>query len=332
MESFLNFSLSENNLISLMHGIFFILAIFFWLLSISKKHFGYAVAFLFFLSMLIATTAYVSKNSYITDDPLKPLVIVLFSLLFIESMARLQQSEKKNEMDRRVFDKSIAMKNDYFLNSYLSRLDNIETLNISKNYYGSNFLRLFKVWLTPSFILLSFIFFLVMILIIPDNMISNSALPNIPGDRLKFYLTTFLVLLFLTGIAIINTIVKKLYGYMVMGEMRKKAEFTVLYDSYIGNEKKKAKKLSSKIASHKGDFFNLAAFITILSLVIAIVSINMDENQLYNTALQFFITSPGYQEHTLLNEINPIIRDLGEYINNLEFDISYINEMIMDWS
>lgn len=181
MESFLNFSLSENNLISLMHGIFFILAIFFWLLSISKKQFGYAVAFLFFLSMLIATTAYVSKNSYITDDPLKPLVIVLFSLLFIESMARLQQSEKKNEMDRRVFDKSIAMKNDYFLNSYLSRLDNIETLNISKNYYGSNFLRLFKVWLTPSFILLSFIFFLVMILIIPDNMISNSALPNIPG-------------------------------------------------------------------------------------------------------------------------------------------------------
>lgn len=149
---------------------------------------------------------------------------------------------------------------------------------------------------------------------------------------MKFYLTTFLVLLFLTGIAIINTIVKKLYGYMVMGEMRKKAEFTVLYDSYIGNEKKKAKKLSSKIASHKGDFFNLAAFITILSLVIAIVSINMDANQLYNTALQFFITSPGYQEHTLLNEINPIIRDLGEYINNLEFDISYINEMIMDWS
>lgn len=329
-ESLRNFSLSKNNLISLVLGTFSILAIIFWFLSVSKKHFGYAAAFLFFLSLLVAATTYLSGISYTTDDPVKPLVIVFFSLLFIESIARLQQSGKKNELEKRVNDKSAAMKNDYFLNSYLSRLNNIETLDISKIYHGSNFLKLFKVWLAPSFILLSFIFFLAIILIVPDYIISNSDLPNFPS--LKFYLATFLILVLLAGIAILNVIVKKVYGYIVMSELRKRAELANLYDRYIKNEKRKAKKLRAEIAKHKSDFFNLAAYITILSLVIAIASINLDTNQAYDTTMQFFITSPGYQEHTILNEINQIIRDSGDYINNLEFDLSYINDMITDWS
>lgn len=329
-ESLWNFSLSQNSLISLVLGTFSILAVILWFLSISKKHFGYAAAFLFFLSLLVASNTYVSGISYITDDPVKTLVIVFFSLLFIESIARLQQSCKKNELDRRVIDKSTGMKNDPFLNSYLSTLKNIETLDISRIYHGSNFLKLFKEWLTPSFVLLAFMFFLVIILILPDYIISNSYLPNFP--RLKFYLATFLILLLLAGITILNVIVKKVYGYMVMSELRKRAELANLYDSYIKNEKRKAKKMRSDIAKHKSDFFNMAAYITILSLVIAVASINLDSNQAYDTTMQFFITSPGYQEHTILNEINLIIRDVQEYFNNLEFDLSYINDMIMDWS
>lgn len=322
----LNFTLSKINLNYLILSTFLILALLFWILSILNEYFYDAITFLFFLSLLIAGRTYVSNpiTSNATDGNLiKSLNMVFLFLIFLESTARLQQSKKRFESSKKVTDKATAIKTDSILNFYFSKLENVETLIISKIYYGSHYLRIFKAWLAPSFILLIFIGILTIILTAPDYIKHIFNLSSAIQDRLNFYLATFVILLLLIGIILLNTLIKKVYSSIAVGELEKRVEMSKLYDKFVRIEKKKTIGFELDWSGKKNIVLNKAIYITIIGLATALIGSGMNVGELYDATLQFLSPSPDYQEYTFLNEIN-------ERIIDIEWNIYDINEIIAD--
>jgi len=225
-------------------------------------------------------------------------------LIFIDSIARLQQSEKRYEMEK-------------------------EPLIISKIYYGSRYLKIFKTWLTPAFILLTFIGMLLFILKAPDYIIKNFDLSGITQDRLKYHLTSLLILLLLAGIWIMNSILKKVYSSMAVGEAEKRIVVENLYHKFIRVEKNKSKEDIFDWTS-QNKVFAYAKYIAIIGSIIALGGSNMDINQLYDTTLHLFDPALDHQEYTFLNELNEKIIGMEKNIYNIDEIIIELNDAI--WS
>jgi|GEM_PF-3496442 len=325
------FDFSEPSLRSAILSTFLVLTILFWILSILNKKIGDATKFIFFLSLSIAGL-YISNPStslVAGESMIEPLILVFLSLIFIESISRLYQSEKRFKAEKKVSDKAMAMKSDSIFNLYISKMENIETLIISKIYYGSKSLKIFKTWLTPSFILLTFIGILQIILTAPDYITKNFDLSGISQDRLKYYLASFLIMFLLVGIWIINSILRKVYSSIAVGETEKRIEVENLYNKCIIVEKKKNKKHIFDWTS-QNKVFAQAKYIAIIGIILAIGSSNMDGNQIYGTTLQFFNPSIGYEEHTFLNELNENVIEMEKNIYDIDEIIMELNESI--WS
>jgi len=301
------FTFSGNNLKSVILSTFLILAIIFWILSILNKQLGSAIAFLFLLSLSI-TCAYISNP--VTPDAkeenlIKSLILVSLSLIFIESIARLQQSEKRFETNKQVTDK------------------------ISRIYYGSNSLRIFKTWITPSFIILAFIGMLAIILVAPEYIAQKFDFSNISHDRLKYFLSTSIILLLLVGIFIVNSIVKEVYSSIAIGETEKWVEVAYLYNEFIKNEKMK-NKIHTMDLTGQNEIFARVKYIAIVGLIIAFGASDMNVNQLHDATLQFFDPSLNYQEHTFLNGLNEKILDIEKNIYDIDDIIAGLNDAM--WS
>lgn len=299
------FDFSGNNLRYAIFSILFVLTIIFWILSIINNKLGDATKFLFFFSLSIAGI-YISNpsTSRITwDNKIEPLILVFIALIFIESIARLHQSEKRFKAEKQVSE-------------------------ITKIYYGSKFLKIFKNWLTPSFILLTFIGMLQIILNGPDYITQNFDLSGISQDRLKYYLASFVILFILVGIFITNSILKKIYSSMAVGDIEKKIEAENAYNKFIIVEKKKNEKLTFDWKS-QNKVFAQAKYIAMIGLIVAFGGSNMNINQLYDNTLHFFDPSLNFQEHTFLNEQNEKIIDMEKNIYDID-DIIVLNESI--WS
>jgi len=250
-------------------------------------------------------------------------------LVFIESITKLEQSEKRFETNKQVADKAMAIKSDSILNFYISKMDSVETLVISKIYYGSNSLKFFKKWVAPSFIFLIFIGALTIILTAPDYIAQKFDISSISQDRLKYYLATFVILLLLAGILILNSIVKKVYSSIAVGETEKRIEVANLYNKFIRVEKIKSNKHAFDW-KNQNKVFAKAKYIAIVGLIIAFSASNMNVNQLYDTTVQFFNPSLDYHEHTFLNELNMVIIDIEKNIYDIDEIIAELNDAI--WS
>lgn len=304
------FSFSKDSLRSEILGVILVFMILFWILSISNKQLEDATKFLFLLSLSIAAI-YSSRPSisWITGkNMIEPLILVFLSLLFIESIARLQQSEKISKME--------------------NNKEN-EPLISSKIYYGSRYLKFFKTWLTPAFILLTFISLFLIILNVPDYIIQNYNLSGIIQDRLKYHLTSLVILLLLAGIWILNSILKKVYSSMAVGEIEKRIEVENLYNKFIRVEKNKTKK-DTFDRTNQNKVLAYAKYIAIIGSIVAFGASNMDINQLYDATLHFFDSSMDHQEYTFLNELNEKIIDMEKNIYNIDEIIIELNDAI--WS
>lgn len=301
-----NFSFSGDSLRAAILCTIFVLTFFFWILSISNKQLEDAAKFLFFFSLSIAGI-YISgsSTSYITGKNMieQPLMLVFLSLLYIDSTARLQQSEKRFEMEK-------------------------EPL-ISKTYYGSRDLKIFKTWLTPAFMLFTFICMLLLILKAPDYIITNFDLSGIMQDRLKYHLTSLVILLLLGWIWIMNSIIKKVYSSLAVGEVEKRIEVENIYNKFIRVEQNKSKKYSFDWIS-KNNVFTYAKYIAVIGSIVAFAGSNMDITQLYDNSLNFFDPAQEHQELTFLNELNDKILDMEKNIYDIDEILIELNEVI--WS
>lgn len=325
------FTFTGSNLQPLIFIIFLMLAIIFWILSILNEQLSSAITFLLFLSLSIAGTYIYNPVTSNTNDGnlTEPLILVSLSLLFVESIARLQQSKKRFEANKQVTDRAMAIKTDSILNFYLSKMEDAETIILSKVYHGSGSLRIFKIWLVPSFIFLTFIGIVAIILTAPDYIIQKFDLSGISQDRLKYYLATFVILLLLVGILIINSIVKKVYSSIAVGESEKGIEVANLYNKFIRSEKIKSKKHTTDW-TRQNKVLARVKYIAIAGLIIAFSASNMNTNQVYDATSQFFNPSLDYQEHTFLNELNEKIIDIEKNIYDIDEIIAELNEAI--WS
>lgn len=259
---------------------FLILALLFCSASLYSKKFIYSILFL--LSLAIFEFVSVHDTSMQMEFDFR----IIFLLIYIESMARLQNAEKKYNAIKKL--KSVC--------------NNTKTLIGEMHYYGIDIIRQTKK-LRTLFIILIILLIISLIIILPEYVIKEVDLPievlEIKGVDL--YIAGFITLLFLLILISLNKIITKIYGSIVVGEMEKRFLVNNTYREFL------SPKLPIPFT-----IYLLFIFAILILIQVMIFTEDSSSSILPDAIMRFIYNNPN------LNKANDFII----YMNNLLKDLN----------
>ncbi|MFQ6071725.1 MAG: hypothetical protein ACE5KT_03355 [Methanosarcinales archaeon] len=207
---------------------FLILALLFCSVSLYSKKFIYSILFL--LSLAIFEFVSVHDTSMQIEFDFR----IIFLLIYIESMARLQNAEKKYNAIKKL--KSVCKNTKTLIGDRFKPFSEEKGTN-RLHYYGIDIIRQTKK-LRTLFIILIILLIISLIIILPEYVIKEVDLPvkvlEIKGVDL--YIAGFITLLFLLILIGLNKIITKIYGSIVVGEMEKRFLVNNTYREFLSPE------------------------------------------------------------------------------------------------